>query len=422
MKKSLLFAIGFATATAAMLLTACGGQEPTPPTQTKVEKVEIPGTLTLTVGDTHTLEIEFTPSNADNKTVSWSSDNAAAATVDPNTGLVTAIAQGEATITVTTEEGGHKASCTVTVEPVEPEPVDDILPLITDAAFRARCDHMMGLWDLDGDEKLSPAEAAQVTEIIMIEEGIVSLAGFEYFTGLTKVNFNWNSLTELDVTHCADLVELSCYSNRISSLKVAGCAALADLRCNINSIATLDLTGCVSLGLLDCKTNKLTTLDVSPCTSLATLVCEENKIDALDMSANASLMILRADINGMSSLTLPAAGSKLLQLYCAENDLTALDVSGCPDLNYLYCKTNRIAALDVSANAALVNLFADGNSLASLDVSDNPALVNMSCYGNPGDGVSKFPISYKGTKPALSGANWWEYDGIRIDAEFIEVV
>ncbi len=54
------------------------------------------------------------PSNASNKSVTWSSSNYAVATVDTN-GLVTAVSNGLAIITVTTVDGGHTASCNVTV-------------------------------------------------------------------------------------------------------------------------------------------------------------------------------------------------------------------------------------------------------------------------------------------------------------------
>ncbi|MDO5114813.1 MAG: Ig-like domain-containing protein [Synergistaceae bacterium] len=72
--------------------------------------------LNLTAGSSNTAQLTATvlPAGATNRNVSWSSDNSAVATVDAN-GLVTAIAAGTATITVTTEEGAFTATCAVTV-------------------------------------------------------------------------------------------------------------------------------------------------------------------------------------------------------------------------------------------------------------------------------------------------------------------
>ena len=69
--------------------------------------------VSITVGKTATLTATITPSNATNKNVSWTSSDEGVATVE--NGVVTAVAEGSATITVTTEDGKYSASCEVTV-------------------------------------------------------------------------------------------------------------------------------------------------------------------------------------------------------------------------------------------------------------------------------------------------------------------
>ena len=73
----------------------------------------------LKIGETATLAATVAPADATNKNVSWSSSDEAIATVKD--GVVTAVAAGKATITVTTEDGQKTAECVVTVS--EPEPV-----------------------------------------------------------------------------------------------------------------------------------------------------------------------------------------------------------------------------------------------------------------------------------------------------------
>ena len=72
-----------------------------------------PQTLDLKEGTTGTLTASVAPTNATKKTVSWTSSDEKVATVD--NGTVTAVAEGTATITVRTDEGGFTATATVNV-------------------------------------------------------------------------------------------------------------------------------------------------------------------------------------------------------------------------------------------------------------------------------------------------------------------
>ena len=71
---------------------------------------------TLSKGTTKQLTATVLPNNATNKTLEWISSNTKVATVS-NTGLVTAITAGTATITCRATDGsGKSATCTITVE------------------------------------------------------------------------------------------------------------------------------------------------------------------------------------------------------------------------------------------------------------------------------------------------------------------
>ncbi|GHT51768.1 hypothetical protein AGMMS49982_10100 [Bacteroidia bacterium] len=71
-------------------------------------------TASLSVGQTKQLTETIAPTNATNQQVAWASSDETVATVS-NSGLVTAIKAGTATITVTTEDGSKTATCVVTV-------------------------------------------------------------------------------------------------------------------------------------------------------------------------------------------------------------------------------------------------------------------------------------------------------------------
>lgn len=69
----------------------------------------------LSIGNSEILTAVVTPSNATNKTITWSSSNTSVATVNAS-GQVTAVGKGTAVITATATDGsGVSASCTYTV-------------------------------------------------------------------------------------------------------------------------------------------------------------------------------------------------------------------------------------------------------------------------------------------------------------------
>ena len=120
MKKYILF-----LALAAAVICSCGKPDNpenpdnpddpnTKPQEVAVTSVTLDKTaLELTEGETATLVATVQPDNATKKTVTWTSSDAAIAAVD-NKGKVTAVAEGNATITA--KAGEQQAVCSVTVK------------------------------------------------------------------------------------------------------------------------------------------------------------------------------------------------------------------------------------------------------------------------------------------------------------------
>jgi uncharacterized protein YjdB len=97
---------GAKTATSAVTISACN----VPVTGVTVS----PTTQSLNIGGTIQLTATIAPSNATNKSVTWSTSNASAATVN-STGLVTSVGAGSANITVTTVDQSKTAVSVITV-------------------------------------------------------------------------------------------------------------------------------------------------------------------------------------------------------------------------------------------------------------------------------------------------------------------
>ncbi len=81
----------------------------------EIEGVELNATeLSLAPDATAILEAKILPENARHTKLIWTSSDENIVTVDEN-GNIQAVNEGEATITVTTEDGGYTATCTITV-------------------------------------------------------------------------------------------------------------------------------------------------------------------------------------------------------------------------------------------------------------------------------------------------------------------
>ena len=105
---------------------SCSDDDDKPDGSVAVSAVAVsPTTATIKVGESTTLSATITPSDATDKTVTWSTSDEKVATVDA--GKVTAVAEGSATITVTTKDGGKTATCTVTVSNDAPSSKEVIL-------------------------------------------------------------------------------------------------------------------------------------------------------------------------------------------------------------------------------------------------------------------------------------------------------
>ncbi len=135
------------------------------------------------------------------------------------------------------------------------------------------------------------------------------------------------------------------------------------------------------LVFLYCFNNQLTTLDVSRNTELVDLNCGGNRLTALDVSKNTALTFLDCGSNRLTTLDV-TRNTMLTELNCSFNQLTKLDISENAALTDLYCYENRLTTLNLSKSPALKKLWCYDNQLEALDVSRNTALTYLYCNNN----------------------------------------
>lgn len=91
-----------------------------------------PTSASMYVGESTSLTVSVTPTNADNQNLVWTSSDASIATVS-SSGLVSGLAEGASTITATSVDGSHVGTSTVTVAVRPPAPNPPAAPASTPA-------------------------------------------------------------------------------------------------------------------------------------------------------------------------------------------------------------------------------------------------------------------------------------------------
>lgn len=219
---------------------------------------------------------EFEPSNATNRKVKWESRNPDIATVED--GMVTGVSEGTATITITTEDGGKTASCTVTVE--NAVPINETT--FPDPEFR-RC--ILNNYDEGKDGFLSDKEIQKQTMIWLSYANIQDITGIEYFTNLSTLHISGNQLSYIDLSNNQNLESFSISSNeKPCVLDISKNYKLKSLYCAYNQFTNLDLSNNVQLTTLDCRNNQLSNVNIKNNYALTNIYCENNKLTSLDLT------------------------------------------------------------------------------------------------------------------------------------------
>ena len=152
---------------------------------------------------------------------------------------------------------------------------------------------------------------------------------------------------------------------------------------NVSGLNVKDLTGIghlTSLKKLYCSQNALTTLDVSGNPKLETLACYDTRLKTVDLSKNPALKEFSCDGCPITKLDL-TKNTTLAILSCSSTKLTALDLSGNPDLSYLSCARTKIKTLDLSKCKKLTTVYCNNCKLTKLTLN-NANLQQLYCEYN----------------------------------------
>lgn len=203
--------------------------------------------------------------------------------------------------------------------------------------------YLLENFDLDGDGKISAAEAELIT----------------------RIEVNTDSIEVVDVMSFSNLDTLICSSPEGNGKLL--CVQLGD-------------NG--KLRYLDCSGNQIDGLELRFVPSLTSLNCSRNQIYSLNLEYLPLLTSLDCSWNQITLLTLDRV-PLLTSLNCSQNQFSALDTYGVPLLTSLDCSGNQIIQLGLDDMPLLTSLNCSGNQLMFLDLGVAPLLTSLDCGDNP---------------------------------------
>ena len=400
----------------ALLYSSCTPEEDI---QLSLDKTSV----TLNVGETSQLKANISHVSDSKKggpVLIWESSNTKVATV--SNGMVTAVAPGEATISV--RSGDSVANCSVTVQISVTSVALNASSLIliegessqlSASVHPSNAVNKELTWSSSNTSVAVVSSSGVVTAKIpgtatikastkvgnitatceVIVKGVIVEVPDATFKSYLLSNFDTDGDGEIRRKEAEKIYKIDVNKMAISSLKgIEQMPNLYILYCYSNQLTELDVSNNTKLTYLSCGDNQLTHLDVSKNNGITSLWCRSNQLIQLDVSRNTILKDLNCDSNKLTELDV-SSNTALTHLYCKDNELTHLDVSKNTELNYLNCDSNKLTELDVSNNTALTDLYCSDNQLTHLDVSKNDALMKLYCSPmNDSSGKNMLAILY----------------------------
>lgn len=178
--------------------------------------------------------------------------------------------------------------------------------------------------DVANDGQVPIANIENLTILNLDNQNISNLSGIEYFTALTILNANGNSLTTIDVSSLVELVELELAENQIS---------------------TIDLTNNTKLQRIDFYNNSLSSIDFSKNTLLRRIYIDSNSITEIDLTLNTRLTHIDVSNNSLTYLNIKNGSNE---------DITSFNASGNTGLTCILASNATYAQTNFTVDAGVV--------------------------------------------------------------------
>lgn len=173
----------------------------------------------------------------------------------------------------------------------------------------------------------------------------------------------------------------STVSYKLTAQEVSFEGDITEFECQMGNLTGVSLVNTTSLKELVVWINEISAIDLSACPNLSYVNVLSNKLTTLDLSNNTKLTSINCAQNQITNLNIGAC-TELVSLDCGNNKLNSLDLSANTKMEVLNCAFNNLATLDISHQPLLKNFNCSKNELTALDLSNNREMQILSCFLN----------------------------------------
>ena len=396
--------------------------------------------LTLEEGTTEKLTAKVNPENAANKKLTWSSDNKEVAEVNQD-GTVRAKKVGIAKITITTENGGKTADCTVTVTPPKYQITfsvegghgtltakiknadgseteihsGDKVEYGKTVTFTATPDAQFAVdaWTISDGMFKTGGTAGSPTATVEVSAAVTVKVKFKYvgntlelesqaFTKGKTESFTYKLVKAGSGNYTAepeDPAVISVALNDATGETAVQCVGVGSTRIKVkdnlsgkeaaSGIITVPEGAFLTLSpdkkdiKVKAKTKDGNPIKVTGCTVTTLANDSETTLNATDTAVILEGNIIELELYENKLTALNVQGCAALQrLICGDNQLVSLNLQGLTALQRLECYSNNLTEFNVQGLTALQRLLCFDNQLSLLNVQDLNALQKLECNKN----------------------------------------
>lgn len=255
------------------------------------------------------------------------------------------------------------------------------------------------------DGQVLTANIENVLYLDVQNKNIEDITGIEDFTALIELRAGLNNFTSIDLSQNVALMILSfLQSQPLTALDVSANVNLEELMLDCPLLSTVDLSNNPNLLMFYSRgEGNLTSIDFTNNPLLEWVQIRSDAISELDFSNNSLLEAVECHCNQLTSIDV--SNSLVLEVLSLTSPITSIDISQNISLEWVVLYSTQLTSVDISQNPDLwIANIRDNPDLEFIDIrNEGNSWLNLSATENP-----NLTCVYVDDKNLIPGS--WEID------------